>query len=94
MPQSTTAHSHGPNTTPHVGPHGHNLAVQSQGPTVVQGHVHPPTSMTSTQGQQFQRLKVHLHGQIHKLQKFVDMMNSPMKQIKNVYFTEFKKVYY
>ncbi len=58
MPQSTSGHGHN-NTAPHVGPHAHNLAVQSPGPTVVQGHVHPPTQMTSTQGQQqFQRLKV------------------------------------
>ncbi|KAK1891781.1 Paired amphipathic helix protein Sin3a [Dissostichus eleginoides] len=61
LPQSTGGHGHGHghnNTAPHVGPHAHSLAVQSQGPTVVQGHVHPPAPMTSTQGQQFQRLKV------------------------------------
>ncbi|KAI3376916.1 hypothetical protein L3Q82_000165 [Scortum barcoo] len=62
MPQSTSGHGHGHghnNTAPLVGPHAHNLAVQSQGPAVVQGHVHPPTPLTSTQGQQqFQRLKV------------------------------------
>ncbi|XP_073320341.1 paired amphipathic helix protein Sin3a-like [Pagrus major] len=59
MPQNTGGHGHGHNTAPHVGPHAHSLAVQAQGPTVVQGHVHPPTPMTSTQGQQqFQRLKV------------------------------------
>uniref|UniRef100_A0A8P4GBN4 Paired amphipathic helix protein Sin3a n=1 Tax=Dicentrarchus labrax TaxID=13489 RepID=A0A8P4GBN4_DICLA len=60
MPQSTSGHGHGHNNTaPHVGPHAHSLAVQSQGPTVVQGHVHPAAPMTSTQGQQqFQRLKV------------------------------------
>nr|XP_033488286.1 paired amphipathic helix protein Sin3a-like [Epinephelus lanceolatus] len=61
MPQSTSGHGHGHghnNAAPHVGPHAHSLAVQSQGPAVVQGHVHPPAPMTSTQGQQFQRLKV------------------------------------
>ncbi|XP_023268148.1 paired amphipathic helix protein Sin3a-like isoform X2 [Seriola lalandi dorsalis] len=58
MPQSTSGHGHS-NTAPHVGPHAHGLTVQSQGPAVVQGHVHPPTPITSTQGQQqFQRLKV------------------------------------
>ncbi|XP_070776534.1 paired amphipathic helix protein Sin3a-like [Enoplosus armatus] len=59
MPQSTSGHGHGHghnNAAPHVGPHAHSLAVQ--GPAVVQGHVHPPAPMTSTQGQQFQRLKV------------------------------------
>ncbi|XP_053277109.1 paired amphipathic helix protein Sin3a isoform X2 [Pleuronectes platessa] len=57
MPQSTSGHGH--NTAPHVGPHTHSLAVQSQGPAVVQGHVHPPAPITSPQGQQqFQRLKV------------------------------------
>uniref|UniRef100_A0A671TXT2 SIN3 transcription regulator family member Ab n=1 Tax=Sparus aurata TaxID=8175 RepID=A0A671TXT2_SPAAU len=59
MPQNTGGHGHGHNAAPHVGPHAHSLAVQAQGPAVVQGHVHPPTAMTSTQGQQqFQRLKV------------------------------------
>ncbi|XP_049923786.1 paired amphipathic helix protein Sin3a-like [Epinephelus moara] len=61
MPQSTSGHGHGHghnNAAPHVVPHAHSLAVQSQGPAVVQGHVHPPAPMTSTQGQQFQRLKV------------------------------------
>ncbi|XP_068580357.1 paired amphipathic helix protein Sin3a-like [Cebidichthys violaceus] len=59
MPQSTSGHGHGHNNAaPHAGPHAHPLAVQSQGPAVVQGHVHPPAPMTSTQGQQFQRLKV------------------------------------
>ncbi|XP_068433700.1 paired amphipathic helix protein Sin3a-like [Clinocottus analis] len=57
MPQSTSGHGHN-NAAPHVVPHAHTLAVQSQGPAVVQGHVHPPAPMTSTQGQQFQRLKV------------------------------------
>nr|XP_046250021.1 paired amphipathic helix protein Sin3a-like isoform X1 [Scatophagus argus] len=57
MPQNTSGHGH--NTAPHVGPHAHNLAVQTQGSTVVQSHVHPTAPMTSTQGQQqFQRLKV------------------------------------
>lgn len=57
--KNTTNHGHGHNAAPLVGPHGHSLTVQSQGPTVVQGPVHPPTSITSTQGQQqFQRLKV------------------------------------
>lgn len=66
MSQSTTGHSHGHNPA-HVGPHGHNLAVQSQPPAVVQGHVHPP----ATQGQQqFQRLKVHPHGKPQKLNSF------------------------
>uniref|UniRef100_H3C6M1 Paired amphipathic helix protein Sin3a n=1 Tax=Tetraodon nigroviridis TaxID=99883 RepID=H3C6M1_TETNG len=56
---NTTSHGHGHNAAPLVGPHGHSPTVQSQGPTVVQGPVHPPTSITSTQGQQqFQRLKV------------------------------------
>uniref|UniRef100_A0A7N8XK10 SIN3 transcription regulator family member Ab n=1 Tax=Mastacembelus armatus TaxID=205130 RepID=A0A7N8XK10_9TELE len=60
MAQSTSGHGHGHNNTaPHVGPHGHSLAVQSQGPTVVQSHVHPTAPLTSPQGQQqFQRLKV------------------------------------
>uniref|UniRef100_A0AAQ6AF94 Paired amphipathic helix protein Sin3a n=1 Tax=Amphiprion ocellaris TaxID=80972 RepID=A0AAQ6AF94_AMPOC len=60
LPQSTGGHGHGHNSTaPHVGPHAHSLAVQPQGPAVVQGHVHPPAPMSSTQGQQqFQRLKV------------------------------------
>ncbi|KAG8001682.1 Paired amphipathic helix protein Sin3a, partial [Nibea albiflora] len=60
MPQSTSGHGHGHNNTAaHVGPHAHGLTVQSQGPAVVQGHVHPPAPMTSAQGQQqFQRLKV------------------------------------
>ncbi|XP_035991900.1 paired amphipathic helix protein Sin3a [Fundulus heteroclitus] len=59
MPQSTTGHGHN-STTPHIGPHAHSLAVQSQGPAVVPGHVHPPTPIASVQGQQqqFQRLKV------------------------------------
>ncbi|XP_068170907.1 paired amphipathic helix protein Sin3a-like [Antennarius striatus] len=57
MSQNPSGHGH--STAPLVGPHPHNLAVQSQGPSVVQGHVHPSTPMTSTQGQQqFQRLKV------------------------------------
>lgn len=65
MPQSTGGHGHN-NAAPLVGPHAHSLAVQSQGPAVVQGHVHPPTPMTSTQGQQqFQRLKVLLYKQIN-----------------------------
>lgn len=80
MPQSTSGHGHGHghnNTAPHVGPHAHSLAVQSQGPAVIQGHVHPPTPLTSTQGQQqFQRLKVPLHGQIYKL------YNIPTKETK------------
>ncbi|XP_071390370.1 paired amphipathic helix protein Sin3a-like [Centroberyx affinis] len=63
MPQSSSGHGHvhGHNNSsaPHVGPHSHSPAVQPQGPAVVQSHVHPPTPMTSTQGQQqFQRLKV------------------------------------
>ncbi|XP_075875302.1 paired amphipathic helix protein Sin3a-like isoform X2 [Nelusetta ayraudi] len=50
--QGSTGHGHNP---AHIGPHGHNIAVQAQGPAVVQGHVHPP----AVQGQQqFQRLKV------------------------------------
>ncbi|XP_007569032.1 paired amphipathic helix protein Sin3a-like isoform X1 [Poecilia formosa] len=61
MPQSTSGHGHN-NATPHIGPHTHSLAVQSQGPAVVPGHVHPPTPIASVQGQQqqqqFQRLKV------------------------------------
>ena len=67
MPQSTGGHGHN-NTAPHVGPHAHSIAVQSQGPAAVQGHVHPPAPLTSAQGQQqFQRLKVHLHGHIDSL---------------------------
>lgn len=58
--QGSTGHGHNP---AHIGPHGHNLAVQAQGPAVVQGHVHPP----AVQGQQqFQRLKVRLHGNLQK----------------------------
>ncbi|XP_043998562.1 paired amphipathic helix protein Sin3a-like isoform X1 [Gambusia affinis] len=61
MPQSTSGHGHN-NATPHIGPHTHSLAVQSPGPAVVPGHVHPPTPIASVQGQQqqqqFQRLKV------------------------------------
>ncbi|KAM6943140.1 paired amphipathic helix protein Sin3a-like [Xenentodon cancila] len=59
MPQSTSAHGHN-SAAPYVGSHAHSLAVQSQGPAVVQGHVHTPAPMSSTQGQQqqFQRLKV------------------------------------
>uniref|UniRef100_A0A3Q3JTE5 Paired amphipathic helix protein Sin3a n=1 Tax=Monopterus albus TaxID=43700 RepID=A0A3Q3JTE5_MONAL len=58
IPQSTSGHGH-TNTAPHVGPHTHSLSVQSQGPAVVQSHVHAPAPMNSTQGQQqFQRLKV------------------------------------
>uniref|UniRef100_A0A3P8VX01 Paired amphipathic helix protein Sin3a n=1 Tax=Cynoglossus semilaevis TaxID=244447 RepID=A0A3P8VX01_CYNSE len=53
------ASGHGHNAVPHVGPHSHGLTVQSQGPAVVQSHVHPPTPISSSQGQQqFQRLKV------------------------------------
>uniref|UniRef100_A0AAQ4S0Z5 Paired amphipathic helix protein Sin3a n=1 Tax=Gasterosteus aculeatus aculeatus TaxID=481459 RepID=A0AAQ4S0Z5_GASAC len=58
MPQSTSGHGHNSAAAAHVGPHAHALAVQSQGPAVAQGHVHPPAPMTSAQGQQFQRLKV------------------------------------
>ncbi|KAM4602714.1 paired amphipathic helix protein Sin3a-like isoform 2-T2 [Polymixia lowei] len=63
MPQSSSGHGHGhghnSSSAAHVGPQSHSPAVQSQGPAVVQSHVHPPTPMTSTQGQQqFQRLKV------------------------------------
>ena len=64
MPQSTGGHGHN-STAPHVGPHAHSIAVQSQGPAVVQGHVHAPAPLTSAQGQQqFQRLKVttYIHG--------------------------------
>ncbi|XP_028999641.1 paired amphipathic helix protein Sin3a-like [Betta splendens] len=58
MPQSTSGHGHN-NTAPNAGAHAHTVAVQSQGPAVVQAHVHPPAPMTSPQGQQqFQRLKV------------------------------------
>uniref|UniRef100_A0A674NG94 Paired amphipathic helix protein Sin3a n=1 Tax=Takifugu rubripes TaxID=31033 RepID=A0A674NG94_TAKRU len=55
--RNASGHGHGHNAAPLVGPHGHSLTV-AQGPTVVQGPVHPPTSITSAQGQQFQRLKV------------------------------------
>ncbi|XP_076011679.1 paired amphipathic helix protein Sin3a-like isoform X2 [Genypterus blacodes] len=62
MPQNTSGQGHGHNGSSaghHVGPHSHNLAVQSQGPALVQSHVQPSTPMTSPQGQQqFQRLKV------------------------------------
>lgn len=61
--KNTSGHGHSHNAAPLVGPHGHSLTV-AQGPTVVQGPVHPPTSITSAQGQQFQRLKVHIHLQI------------------------------
>lgn len=61
MPQSTSGHGHN-NAAPYVAPHAHSLAVQPQGPAVVQGHVHPPAPIPTTQGQQqqqqFQRLKV------------------------------------
>ncbi|KAM9860412.1 paired amphipathic helix protein Sin3a-like [Aulostomus maculatus] len=58
MPQSTSGPGHN-SAAPHVGAHAHSIAVQSQGPAVVQGHIHPPAPMTSAQGQQqFQRLKV------------------------------------
>ncbi|XP_013857067.1 paired amphipathic helix protein Sin3a [Austrofundulus limnaeus] len=59
MPQSTSGHGHN-SATPHISPHAHSLAVQSQSPAVVQGHVHPPAPLPSAQGQQqqFQRLKV------------------------------------
>ncbi|KAJ0056818.1 hypothetical protein NL108_018215, partial [Boleophthalmus pectinirostris] len=58
MAQSSSGHGV-KSVAPHVGPHTHNLTVQSQGPTVVQGHVHPAPALASTQGQQqFQRLKV------------------------------------
>lgn len=55
MPQSTSGHAHA--AAQHVAPHAHGLALQSQGPTVVQGPVHPPAHVTQGQ-QQFQRLKV------------------------------------
>lgn len=65
MPQSTSGHN---STAPHVGPNAHNLTVQSQGPEVVQGQVHPPAPITSAQGQQqFQRLKVLLQTNKPKL---------------------------
>ena len=62
MPQSTSGHGHN-SAAPYVASHAHTLAVQSQGPAVVQGHVHPPAPMSSTQGQQqqFQRLKVWMN---------------------------------
>ncbi|XP_060923907.1 paired amphipathic helix protein Sin3a-like [Limanda limanda] len=56
MPQSTSGHGH--NTAPHVGPHTHSLAVQSQGPAVGPCPVHPNAPITSQGQQQFQRLKV------------------------------------
>nr|XP_057901878.1 paired amphipathic helix protein Sin3a-like [Doryrhamphus excisus] len=56
MPQSTSGH--GLNSAQHVGAHAHNI-VQSQGPSLIQGHVHSTAPVTSAQGQQqFQRLKV------------------------------------
>ncbi|XP_037103877.1 paired amphipathic helix protein Sin3a-like [Syngnathus acus] len=58
MPQSTSGHGLN-SSAQHVGAHAHSIAVQSQAPAVVQGHVHPTAPMTSAQGQQqFQRLKV------------------------------------
>lgn len=58
--KNATAHGHSHNAATLVGPHGHSLTV-AQAPTVVQGPVHPPTSITTTQGQQqFQRLKVRI----------------------------------
>ncbi|XP_049574347.1 paired amphipathic helix protein Sin3a isoform X2 [Syngnathus scovelli] len=58
MPQSTSGHGLN-SSAQHVGAHAHSIAVQSQAPGVVQGHVHPTAPMTSAQGQQqFQRLKV------------------------------------
>lgn len=60
LSQGTTGHGHNPT---HISPHGHSLAVQAQGPTVVQGHVHPPAAQGQ---QQFQRLKVCLCGNLQK----------------------------
>ncbi|XP_015246903.1 PREDICTED: paired amphipathic helix protein Sin3a-like [Cyprinodon variegatus] len=59
MPQSTSGLGHN-STTPHIGPHAQSPAVLSQGPAAVPAHVHPPTPLSSVQGQQqqFQRLKV------------------------------------
>lgn len=94
LPQNTTGHGHGHNTAPHVGPHGHNLTVQSQSPTVVQGHVHPPTSMTSTQGQQFQRLKVQPHKQIHNFKTPMETKEFPNDQIKMLTSLSTKQVFY
>ncbi|XP_028814700.1 SIN3 transcription regulator family member Aa isoform X2 [Denticeps clupeoides] len=57
--QSSSSHGHTPNPAMHSGSHHHNTAVQSHGPSVVQGHAHPPAPPASAQGQQqFQRLKV------------------------------------
>lgn len=67
--QGSTGHGHNP---AHIGPHGHNLAVQAQGPAVVQGHVHPP----AVQGQQqFQRLKVRLHGNLQNSRAHCELHN-------------------
>lgn len=63
LSQGTTGHGHNP---AHISPHGHGLAVQAQAPAVVQGHVHPPAAQGQ---QQFQRLKVRLHGNLQKKKK-------------------------
>ncbi|XP_072320597.1 paired amphipathic helix protein Sin3a-like isoform X2 [Eucyclogobius newberryi] len=58
MAQSSSGHGV-KSVAPHLGPHTHSLTVQTQGPAVVQGHVHTAPTLTSAQGQQqFQRLKV------------------------------------
>lgn len=83
MPQSTSGHGHGHNNTaPHVGPHSHALAVPSQGPAVVQGHVHPPAPMPSATGQQqFQRLKVSVHHHIYENMRTRINQNSCSSQV-------------
>ncbi|XP_072528503.1 SIN3 transcription regulator family member Aa isoform X1 [Salminus brasiliensis] len=57
--QSSGSHGHGQSPAVHSSSHHHSPAVQPHGPTLVQGHAHPPNPTASAQGQQqFQRLKV------------------------------------
>ncbi|KAL0967888.1 hypothetical protein UPYG_G00259240 [Umbra pygmaea] len=59
VPQSSGVHGQVPSPAVHAGSHHHSPAIQSHGPTVMQGHAHPPAPAASAQGQQqFQRLKV------------------------------------
>uniref|UniRef100_A0A6Q2WW69 Paired amphipathic helix protein Sin3a n=1 Tax=Esox lucius TaxID=8010 RepID=A0A6Q2WW69_ESOLU len=59
VPQSSGVHGHAPSPAVHGGSHHQSPAVQSHGPTVMQGHAHPPAPPATAQGQQqFQRLKV------------------------------------
>ncbi|XP_030632333.1 SIN3 transcription regulator family member Aa [Chanos chanos] len=58
--QTSSSHSgHSPSPAVHGSSHHHSPAVQSHGPTVLQGHAHSQAPPASAQGQQqFQRLKV------------------------------------